>query len=241
MYGLEYDFYEKFSIRKYGFHGSSHRFITERAQQILNKEKSRIITIHIGNGGSLAAVKNGKSIDTSMGMTPLQGIIMGTRCGDIDPALVPHMMEVTEETVTQVFNRLNKASGLLGISGVSSDQRDIDKGAAENNKRCQLALEMQAYSIKKYVGSYLAVLNGADAIVFTGGIGENSASVRERVCSGMDALGIVLDLDKNKKASSKNKDGIDIAAENSAVRILVIPTNEEYIIARDVKEIIKQG
>lgn len=241
MYGLEYEFYEKHSIRKYGFHGSSHRYVTEKAQQILNKEKSKIITIHLGNGGSLAAVKNGKSIDTSMGLTPLQGIIMGTRSGDIDPAVVPHLMGFTNDTVANVLNRLNKQSGMIGISGVSSDQRDIDKGAAENNKRCQLALEMQAYSIKKYVGSYLAVLNGADAIVFTGGIGENSASVRERVCSGMDAFGIVLDHEKNKKASSKHKEGIDISADNSAVRILVIPTNEEYIIARDVKEIITQG
>lgn len=241
MYGLEYEFYEKHSIRKYGFHGSSHRYITEKAQQFLNKEKSKIITIHLGNGGSLAAVKNGKSVDTSMGLTPLQGIIMGTRSGDIDPAVVPHLMGFTNDTVANVLNRLNKQSGMIGISGVSSDQRDIDKGAAENNKRCQLALEMQAYSIKKYVGSYLAVLNGADAIVFTGGIGENSASVRERVCAGLNALGIVLDPEKNKKASSKNKEGVDIAAENSAVRILVIPTNEEYIIARDVKEIITQG
>jgi acetate kinase len=166
---------------------------------------------------------------------------MGTRSGDIDPAVVPHLMGFTNDTVANVLNRLNKQSGLLGISGVSSDQRDIDKGAAENNERCQLALEMQAYSIKKYIGSYLAVLNGADAIVFTGGIGENSASVRERICSGLNALGIVLDPEKNKKASSKNKEGVDIAAENSAVRILVIPTNEEYIIARDVKEIITQG
>lgn len=242
LYGLEYELYEKHNIRKYGFHGSSHRYVTEKAQEYLNSDKNKIITIHLGNGCSITAVKNGKSVDTSMGMTPLQGLVMGTRCGDIDPALVPHIMDVTNDTVVHVFNRLNKQSGLLGISGVSSDQRDIEKGAKEGNKRCELALKIQAYSIKKYIGIYLAVLNGADAIVFTGGIGENCPDVRAAACTELDSLGVLLDLTKNNKVNfSKSKEPVCISADHSLVKVLVIPTNEEFIIARDVKEIVSQN
>jgi acetate kinase len=237
MYGLDYPFAKKYGVRKYGFHGSSHRYIAEQTAAFLQKKDSKIISIHVGNGSSLAAILDGKSIDTSMGMTPLQGVIMGTRSGDIDPAVVQYLMNKLDEPVEQVINRLNKLSGMLGISGISSDQRDILTAAQQGDYRSQLALEMQAYSIRKYIGAYLAILGGADAVVFTAGIGENSAQFREQVCHGLEGLGFELDLEKNKET---HKDNRLISKDSSKVKILVIPTNEEYIIARDVIEIVRK-
>ncbi len=238
MYALQYELYEKYRIRRYGFHGSSHRYISEKAQEFFGKKDIKIISVHLGNGGSLTAIKNGKCFDTSMGLTPLEGIIMGTRSGSIDPAIISFLQDHTGESVAEICNnRLNKKSGMLGFTGVSSDQRDIENAASAGDQRSQLALKMQAYSIKKYIGSYLAALNGVDAIVFTGGIGENCGLVRERICSEMEGLGIVLDKEKNLKIKPK-KDGIDISLPDSKVKILVIPTDEEFIIARDVIEIL---
>lgn len=238
MYALQYELYEKYRIRRYGFHGSSHRYIAEKSQEFFGKKDIKIISAHLGNGGSLTAIKNGQCLDTSMGLTPLEGIIMGTRSGSIDPAIIAFLQEHTGETVAEICNnRLNKKSGILGFTGVSSDQRDVEKAAVAGDKRCQLALKMQAYSIKKYIGSYIAALNGIDALVFTGGIGENCELVRERICSEMSGLGIVLDKQKNSNLEHNNK-GVDLSAPDSKVKILVIETDEEFIIARDVIEIL---
>jgi acetate kinase len=236
MYGLDYPFAKKYGVRKYGFHGSSHRYIAERAAVLLGKQDAKIISIHVGNGSSLAAIKEGKSIDTSMGMTPLQGVIMGTRSGDVDPAVVQHLMNKLEEPVEQVINRLNKLSGMLGISGISSDQRDIQTAANQGDHRSQLALEMQAYSMRKYIGAYIAILDGADAIVFTAGIGENSSMFRNHVCQGLSGMGIKLDEAKNTEIRSDDR---IISKADSPIKIAVIPTNEEYIIARDVVELVR--
>ena len=235
-YAINQELASKYKIRKYGFHGSSHRFVSERTAQMLgNKKDLKVITVHIGNGSSLSAVKDGKCLDTSMGLTPLAGVIMGTRSGDIDPALVQFLASKLNEPAHKIMDRLNKESGMLGISGYV-DQRDILTGAAQGNKRCQLALQMQAYSVKKYIGSYLAALNGADAIVFTAGIGENSPDFRTAVCENMEALGIELDSAKNKEHSSAER---IVSTANSKIKILVIPTNEEFIIARDVIELVR--
>ena len=239
MYAIRYEDYQDYHIRKYGFHGSSHRFITHEAAKVLNKpvEKVNLVIAHIGNGSSVTAVRNGKSVDTTMGLTPLQGMVMGTRSGDVDATVVQYLCDKKNMSVDDAINYLNKKSGVLGISGVDSDMRNVEAGAAAGNKRCQLALDMVAYSARKHIGSYLAVLNGADAIVFTGGVGENGAQTREDIIADMDALGVVLDKEKNK--NFKRGEVQLISADESKVKIYIIPTNEELMMARDSKEIVE--
>lgn len=236
MYALPYELYSKYSIRKYGFHGTSHRYVSKEAAKMLNKDISelKIITCHIGNGCSVTAVENGKCVDTSMGFTPLEGVAMGTRSGNIDPAVVTYLIKEAKLSVDEVENLLNKKSGVYGISGVSSDFRDIKKAAfQEGNKRAELAVKLFNYRIKQYIGSYAAAMGGVDCIVFTAGIGENSAVTREGICEGLEFLGAELDKVKNDAAT----DAEDISVEGSKVKILVIPTDEELMIARDTKEI----
>ena len=240
MYAIKYEDAEKYQIRKYGFHGSSHRFITLEMAKILGKpvDQVNIIVAHIGNGSSVTAVRGGKSVDTTMGLTPLQGMVMGTRSGDVDPTVVQYLCKNKNMTVDEVITYLNKQSGVLGISGVDSDMRSVEAAAAKGNKRCQLALDMVAYSARKFIGSYLAVLNGADAIVFTGGVGENGAETREAIIGEMENLGVVLDKDKNM--NFKRGQVELISAKNSKVKIYVVPTNEELMMARDTKEIVEE-
>ncbi|AAM06961.1 TPA: acetate kinase [Methanosarcina acetivorans] len=235
MYALPYTLYEKYGIRKYGFHGTSHFYVARRAAAMLGKpeEEVKVITCHLGNGSSITAVNGGKSVETTMGFTPLEGVAMGTRCGSIDPAVVPFVMEKEGLTTREIDTLMNKKSGVLGVSGLSNDFRDLDEAASKGNQRAELALEIFAYKIKKVIGEYSAVLNGADAVVFTAGIGENSASIRKRILSGLDGLGIEIDEEKNKIRGQE----IDISTPDAKVRVLVIPTNEELTIARDTKEI----
>ena len=236
VYALPYEFYEEKRIRRYGFHGTSHRFVTQRAAEILGIQLDRFncITCHLGNGCSLTAVQGGKSVDTSLGMTPLEGLVMGTRSGDIDPAIVFHLCEREGMTLAEVDTLLNKKSGLLGLSGVSNDMREIFKAAEEGNARAQLAIDVFAYRAKKYIGAYFAVLGRVDAVIFTGGIGENAVEIRARICEGLDSLGLKLDPDRN--VNCRAEEGI-ISPENSPVRIMVVPTNEELLIARDTQKI----
>ncbi|SKA76307.1 acetate kinase [Clostridium sp. USBA 49] len=238
IYPLPYELYTKYRIRKYGFHGTSHRYVSKAAAKMLDKniEDLKIITCHLGNGSSVAAVKNGKCIETSMGFTPLEGLAMGTRSGSIDPAIIPFLMKELNYSTDEVDNLLNKKSGVLGISGVSSDFRDIEDAANSGNKRAKLALDVFNYKVKQFIGSYTAVMNGVDCIVFTAGLGENSPETREAICDNLDYLGIKLDKSKNKVRGK----AADISAEDSKVKILVIPTNEELMIARDTKEIISK-
>ena len=235
MYALPYELYEKHGIRKYGFHGTSHMYVARRAAAMLGKpiNETNVITCHLGNGSSITAVKNGISVETTMGFTPLEGVAMGTRCGSIDPAVVPFIMEKEGLSTREVDTLMNKKSGVLGVSGLSNDFRDLDEAASKGNERAELALEVFAYKIKKVIGEYSAVLNGPDAIVFTAGIGENSASIRKRILAGLDGFGIKIDEEKNKVRGQE----IDIATPDSKIRVLVIPTNEELTIARDTKEI----
>jgi acetate kinase len=235
IYALPYSMYEKYGIRKYGFHGTSHFYVARRAAAMLGKPEKdvKVITCHLGNGSSITAVKGGKSVETTMGFTPLEGVAMGTRCGSIDPAVVPFMMEKEGLSTRDVDNLMNKKSGVLGVSGISNDFRDLDEAASKGNERAELALEIFAYKIKKVIGEYSAVLNGPDAIVFTAGIGENSASIRKRILSDLDGIGIKIDEEKNKIRGQE----IDIATPDSKIRVLVIPTNEELTIARDTMEI----
>lgn len=239
MYALPYDFYEKDHIRKYGFHGTSHNYVSQRAAAMFGKplEELKIITCHLGNGSSLAAVEYGKVIDTSMGFTPLQGVVMGTRCGDIDPAILPYIINANKDYCDpEALNVLmNKKSGLLGISGLSGDMRTIVKAVAAGNKKAKLAFEMLCYSIKKYISSYFGILNGIDGLVFTAGIGENSPSVREHICKNLSALGIEMDIDKNNEPSNAER---VVSAESSKVKIMIIPTNEELMIAREAKKVL---
>jgi acetate kinase len=237
IYALPYEFYEKYKVRRYGFHGTSHRFVTERAIAMLGKPaaETKIVTCHLGNGASLAAVQGGKSIDTSMGLTPLEGLVMGTRSGDLDPAIIEFIMKKENIDINEMNNVLNKKSGVLGISGVSSDFRDIEAEAEKGNKRAQLALDRFAYVVKKYIGSYAAALDGVDALVFTAGLGENSASMRAIICGGLSFLGIEIDPDKNKIRGEE----IEITKPGSKTKVFVIPTNEELMIARDTVEITK--
>lgn len=237
LYALPYEIYEKYKIRKYGFHGTSHKYVANRAAEILGKpvEELKIITCHLGNGSSIAAVKGGISVDTSMGFTPLAGVIMGTRTGMIDPAIVPYLMENEGMTLKEVNDLLNKKSGVLGISGVSSDFRDIDLAADGGNVRAQLALDMFAYSIKKYIGLYATVMNGVDAVVFTAGIGENNSRLRAEIVADLEFIGISIDSEKNK---IKGKE-IDLSATDAKVKTLVIPTNEELMIALDTKKLFE--
>ncbi len=236
IYALPYEYYEKYKIRRYGFHGTSHRFVSERALSMLNNPKAKVITCHLGNGASLAAVDGGKSVDTSMGMTPLEGLVMGTRSGDIDPALIEFIMNKDNLSIAQMNNILNKQSGVLGISGVSSDFRDIEGAADQGNKRAQLALDRFAYVVKKYIGSYAAAMDGVDAIVFTAGLGENSAFMRSKICDGLSFLGIEIDEEKNAKRGEE----IEITKPGCKTKVFVIPTNEELVIARDTAEITKK-
>lgn len=235
LYALPYEYYEKYGIRKYGFHGTSHKYVTERAAKILNRplEDTRLISCHLGNGASIAAVKGGKSVDTSMGFTPLAGVIMGTRSGNIDPALIPYMMERTNESAEEVVNTLNKKSGLLGISGFSSDLRDITEAAEQGNHRAQLALDVFTDRIHQHIGQYAAGMGGVDAIIFTAGIGENSAIVREKVMNGLEFMGVYFDPSLNNIRGEEAY----ISFPHSPVKVLIIPTNEEIMLARDTVRI----
>lgn len=234
MYGIPYEVYDKYKIRKYGFHGTSHKFVSEETAKLLGDKNAKIIVCHLGNGSSVSAVKDGKCQDTSMGFTPLEGLVMGTRSGDIDPAAVEFMRVKLGLSPEEVVNYLNKKCGMLGISGFSSDMRDNTEAMLNGNERARLAIEMVAYRVKKYVGSYIAVLGGVDAIVFTGGIGEHSFRVREMVMDGMEYCGAKLDKKKNEEYGS---DVGYINTEDSKVKIIVLPTNEELSIARETKEL----
>jgi len=236
IYALPYEYYEKYRVRRYGFHGTSHRYVTERAAAMLGKpaEELKIITCHLGNGASLAAVKNGKCFDTSMGLTPLEGLVMGTRCGDIDPAILGFIAEKEGLDFAGIDKVINKKSGVEGISGVSSDFRDVENAANEGNERAQLALDVYAHRVKHYIGAYAAEMNGVDAIVFTAGLGENGKTMRAAICKDMDFLGIKLDAEKN---DVRGKETV-ISADDSKVKVLLIPTNEELMIAKDTVEIV---
>jgi len=235
-YAIPYEAYEKYSVRKYGFHGTSHKYVTQKAAEMLNKpiEKLKLISCHLGNGASICAVKYGKCIDTSMGLTPLDGLEMGTRCGTIDPAVVTFLMQKEGMSAAEMDTYLNKKSGLLGVSGVSNDMRDTQAAAKAGNKRAQLAIEIFCYRVKTFVGSYFAAMNGADAIIFTGGIGENDGMIRLRSLEEMDSLGIMIDPEKN---NTRGK-AVDISAAEAKVRTLIIPTNEELAIAKETLKLI---
>ncbi|WP_019242910.1 MULTISPECIES: acetate kinase [Bacillus] len=232
LYSLPYDYYKDYGIRKYGFHGTSHKYVSERAAELLGRpiEQLRLISCHLGNGASIAAIEGGKSIDTSMGFTPLAGVTMGTRSGNIDPALLPYIMEKTGQNAEEVIEVLNKKSGLLGVSGFSSDLRDIEKEASLGNHRAELALDVFAGRIHKYIGSYATRMAGVDAIIFTAGIGENSSVIRERVLHGLEFMGVYVDPSLNKTIGKE----MFISYPHSPVKVIVIPTNEEVMIARDV-------
>ncbi|SES74360.1 acetate/propionate family kinase [Anaerobranca gottschalkii] len=238
IYSLPYEAYEKYSIRRYGFHGTSHKYVAQQAANLLGKDLKdlKIITCHLGNGASITAIDGGKSVDTSMGFTPLEGLTMGTRCGDIDPAIVFYLMKKMDLDFDGINDYLNKKSGVLGISGVSSDFRDIESAAAEGNERAQLALDVFIHKVKKYIGAYTAVLGGVDAIVFTAGLGENSPETREAVLKGFEYLGLEIDTEKNKVRGK----AVNFSKEGSKVQALVIPTNEELMIARDTQAIVKK-
>lgn len=239
MYGIPYQLYTKYGIRRYGFHGTSHRYVSRRACEFLgiNYEQSKIITAHIGNGASITAIENGKSIDTSMGFTPIEGLMMGTRSGDVDLGVVTFLMEKEMIGSASVSTLFNKYSGVLGVSGVSSDMRDIEKAIAEGNERARLALEMYEYRIKKYIGSYIAALNGVDVLVFTGGVGENQVLLRHNICNNLSFMGVKIDNDLN--ATSRGTE-ILLSTPDSTVKVVVIPTDEEFMIASDTMEIVKQ-
>ena len=233
MYAIPLDLYEKYKIRRYGFHGTSHKYVTARAADLMGKksEDIKIVTCHLGNGASVAAVKNGKSVDTSMGFTPLEGLAMGTRCGDLDPAIIKFVSDKENLSIADVDSMLNKKSGMLGLSDLSSDFRDVENAYIEGNEKARVALDVFCYRVKKYIGAYAAAMNGLDAVVFTAGVGENSDVVRELICKDMDWLGIELDSEKNK-IRGKEK---EISKDGSKVKVLLIPTNEELMIARDTK------
>lgn len=239
MFAIPYEYYEKYKIRRYGFHGTSHRYVSHRLAELMGKDLKdmKVITCHIGNGSSIAAIKDGKVIDTSMGLTPLDGFMMGTRTGTLDPSVVTFIAEKENLTPAQLSDLFNKKSGLLGISGISSDDRDVSKAENEGHVRAHLAHEMLVYQIQKFIGSYAAALNGVDAIVFTAGLGENQDVLRERICSNMEYLGIKFDKEANAGVHGVEK---KISAEDSKVAIYIIPTNEELVIARDTKEIVEK-
>ncbi len=236
IYPLPYEYYEKYSVRRYGFHGTSHRYIAMRAAAMLGKklEDTTIISCHLGNGASVSAIKNGKCYDTSMGLTPLEGLEMGTRCGIIDPAIIPFIAEKEGLSLKEMDTIMNKKSGLLGVSGVSSDSRDVENAANEGNARAKLALDIFQQRVKFYIGAYMAEMNGADAVVFTAGIGENSITSREGICKDMEFLGIKLDPEKN---NVRGKECV-ISADDSKVKVLLIPTNEELMIAKDTLALV---
>ncbi|MBP3617050.1 MAG: acetate kinase [Lachnospiraceae bacterium] len=236
MYAIPYEYYEKYDIRRYGFHGTSHRFVSKRLIEVagLDVNNSKVIVCHLGNGGSISAVVNGKCVDTSMGLTPLEGLIMGTRSGDLDAAVVQYIANKEGKTVNEVIDILNKKSGVLGISGVSSDFRDVQKAQKEGNKRADIAIQAFVYRVAKYIGSYVAAMNGVDAIAFTAGVGENDATIRKEICSYLGYLGVTVDDEANKLRGEEVK----ISAADSKVQVFAIPTNEELAIARETKDLI---
>lgn len=240
MYGTPYSLYEKYAIRRYGFHGTSHRYVSRRACEFLGLpyEDQKIVCAHIGNGGSLAAVKNGKSVDTTMGMTPVEGLLMGTRSGDVDAGVLSFIMEKENIGPQTMSTVVNKFSGLLGVSGVSSDMRELQAAIDNGDERAKLAFEMFTYRVKKYIGAYAAALGGLDVLVFTGGIGENDTLAREQACEGLEFLGVKLDLAKNKTIRG---DEAIISTPDSRVKVVVIPTDEEYMIASDTMDIVSTG
>jgi len=234
-YAIPNEFLEKHNIRLYGFHGTSHKYVSEKAIEYLGKQNSKIITIHLGNGCSMTAIKNGKSIDHTLGFSPVNGLIMGTRSGDIDQSIIFHLAKKFNYSLDEINSLLQNKSGMLGLTGFS-DLRDIQAGAEKGNKDCKLALQMNAYRIKKYIGSYAAIMNGLDAIVFTAGIGENSPEMRQRVCEDLDYLGIILDINKNQVRPDKLT---VVSTDASKVKVLVIPTNEELEIAKQSMELFE--
>ncbi len=235
LYAVPYEWYEKYGIRKYGAHGTSHRYITEVTSQILNTNKFNLISCHIGNGASITAIKDGKCIDTSMGFTPLAGVMMGTRSGDIDPSLLPPVMEAENKDINAIINDLNKNSGVLGLSGISSDMRDLETACNEGNERAILTMKKYVRRITDYIAQYYVLLGGADVIAFTAGVGENSPLVRKMVCENLACLGIEIDEEKNNIRGKQ----AEISTDNSKVKVYVIPTDEELMIARDTLELIK--
>ena len=240
LYAIPYDLYEKYHVRRYGFHGTSHRYVSKRVCEILglDVENSKIITCHIGNGASVSAVQDGKVVDTSMGLTPLAGLMMGSRCGDIDASAVTYLMEKLNMTPHEMSDFLNKKSGVLGISGISSDMRDVESAANKGDKRAALALKMYAYRIKKYIGAYAAAMGGVDAVVFTAGVGENQVDMREEACKDLEFLGIKID--KSVNDTLHGKEAV-ISTPDSKVKVVVVPTDEEIVIARDTLAIVKES
>lgn len=238
MYALPYEYYEKYRIRKYGYHGTSHKFVATKAAGLLERDLKdiKIITCHLGNGASITAVQNGRSIDTSMGFTPVDGLIMGTRTGEIDPGVLIYIADKEHLNVTGVNNLINKKSGVAGISQLSSDMRDLELAAAEGNEKALLALNMYAYKVKKFIGSYIAALNGLDLLIFTGGVGENDFKMRAMICSDMENLGILFDFDANNGVKSKDK---IISRPESKVTVMAITTDEELVIASDTRYIVE--
>ena len=236
IYALPYEYYENDKVRRYGFHGTSHRYVSQRAAAMLGKpiEELKLVSCHLGNGSSVAAIDGGKSVDTSMGFTPLAGLPMGTRAGDLDAGILEYLMNKYEMNITEMLNILNKKSGVQGISGVSSDFRDLENAKAEGNKRAELAMDSFEYNVKKLIGAYAAAMGGVDAVIFTAGVGENSADMRVRMTSGLEYMGVKVDVEKN---NCRGKE-IDVSAEGATVRTLVIPTNEELMIALDTAEIV---
>ena len=234
IYAIPYEYYENDSIRRYGFHGTSHRFVSARACEIMGKKGTRVINCHLGNGSSVSASIDGKCVDTSMGLTPLEGLPMGTRSGNLDPAILQFLMNKYGYTADEMLNILNKKSGVLGISGVGSDFRDLEKAAKEGNERAQLALDKFAYEVRKYIGSYAAAMGGVDIITFTAGVGENGPDMRESICKGLEFLGVHVDHEKNQVRGKET----DISAADSTVKVYVIPTNEELMIARDTLALV---
>lgn len=238
LYGIPYELYEKYKIRRYGFHGTSHKYVAKKACNILNLDfnNSKIITCHLGNGASIAAIKNGKSLDTSMGFTPVEGLMMGTRCGDLDIGVLLFLAEKENLSLKATNDLFNKKSGVAGVSGVSSDMRDIEQAIASGNERAAVALDMYAYRVKKYIGAYAAAMGGVDLIIFTGGIGENDTVVREKSCQGLEFLGVDFDADINDVTRSKDK---VLTKEGSKVTVMTVTTNEELVIATDTMNIVK--
>ena len=238
LYAIPYDLYKKYHVRRYGFHGTSHRYVSQRVCEMLGVDinTQKIITCHIGNGASVAAVKNGKVIDTSMGLTPLAGLMMGSRCGDIDPSAVTYLMDKLNKTPQEMANFLNKESGVLGITGISSDMRDVENADNNGDKMAHLALEMYSYRIKKYIGAYAAAMNGVDIIVFTAGVGENQIGMRVDACAGLDYLGVKIDEERN---NVRGKETI-ISADDSKVKVVLVPTDEEIVIARDTRDLVAE-
>jgi acetate kinase len=237
LYALPYEWYEENGVRRYGFHGTSHKYVSERGAEILNKDYNqlKIITCHLGNGASMAAVDRGEVIDTSMGLTPLEGLVMGTRPGDLDPGIIPYIMKERNMTIEEVDQAFNKASGVLGISGVSNDFRELSEAAEKGNKRAELAVDIFCRRVKKYIGAYIALMGGVDLLIFTAGIGENAVDVRSKILSNLEYLGIKIDEEKNKNRGKE----IKISSDSSAVDVYIIPTNEELVIAREAKKIVE--